>query len=276
MGLEVSAGEMLTRNRANLQLLLGAVCVVALPAPILLATTTKGAVLLRNLVPAAPLFIAPSTPPTVPVLGTSPSDAGSRLAPAPEAGVQIQPLPTREVAVKVANVNTGETATFAINAGGRTRAEVADAIEQFFRCRRTGRHRPLADGVLALLADVAKNWPNKVIEVVSGYRAPPFGARHSRHFAGHAIDLRVRGVRTARVRDFVWREHREVGVGHYAVQDFVHIDSRPGQADAAWSAPREDSPPQYDPRWSRRARRVYRTPALAGALAALSPSDRAR
>jgi uncharacterized protein YcbK (DUF882 family) len=252
------------RIRSNVQLLLGALCVVALPAPILLATTGKGEVFLRNLVPPAPLFIAPSTPPAPPA-------SSSVVEPSMSDGhVQIQPLPSREIAVRVENVNSGETATFQISDGGRTRLEQAIAIEHFFRCRRTGRHKPLSDSVLGLLADVAKRWPGRIIEIVSGYRAPPFGTRHSRHFAGNAIDLRVKGVRTARVRDFVWREHREVGVGHYAEQDFVHIDSRPGLADTAWSAPREDSPPQYDPRWAKRARRSLRTPALPGALALLT------
>ena len=89
-------------------------------------------------------------------------------------------------------------------------------MEHFFRCRRTGKHRPLDAGMLALLADIAQRWPGRIIEVISGYRAPPFGAPHSRHFLGHAIDLRVRGVRTAKVRDYVWREHQGVGVGHYS------------------------------------------------------------
>jgi uncharacterized protein YcbK (DUF882 family) len=268
---------MVMRTRSFVQLLLGAVCVVALPAPFLLATTSEGAALLRDLVPGVPLSLA-STAPT-------PARAPSRLRlvagpPLPEdvlppaplaAGVEITPLPSREIAVKVENVNSGETATFEIGVGGRTRADQAAAIEHFFRCRRTGRHRPLADSVLALLADVAQRWPGRVIEVVSGYRSPPFGTRHSRHFAGHAIDLRVRGVRTARVRDFVWRDHHEVGVGHYAAQNFLHIDSRPGQPDTAWSAAREDSPPQYDPRWAKRARR---TKPVGGPLASLSSTTR--
>jgi uncharacterized protein YcbK (DUF882 family) len=265
------------RIRSCVQLVIGAVCVVALPAPVLLATTSKGAALLRSLIPGVPLSLAatlsepieplePSLPPAVRVL-----EGPSLLLDQGPSSVDIAALPSREIAVRVENVNTDETATFLIGEGGRTRADQAAAIEQFFRCRRTGRHRPLADSVLALLVDVARRWPNRVIEVVSGYRSPPFGTRHSRHFAGHAIDLRVRGVRTSRVRDFVWRHHHEVGVGHYAAQDFLHIDSRPGQPDTAWSARREDTRPNYDPRWAKRARR---SPSSSGALASLSSTAR--
>jgi uncharacterized protein YcbK (DUF882 family) len=262
------------RIRSCVQLLLGAVCVVALPSPLLFATTTKGAALLHSLVPSVPLSIASQSPPPRPVLRLT--SGPTRLVEGPElppvaSGVEVTPLPSREISIPVLNVNTGETALFSIGQDGRTRAEQAAAIEHFFRCRRTGRHKPLADSVLAMLVDIARRWPGRMIEVVSGYRAPPFGTRHSRHFAGHAIDLRVRGVRTSRVRDFIWRGHHEVGVGHYAQQDFVHIDSRPGLPDTAWSAPREDSRPHYHPRWAKRARR---TPALPGRLASLTSTAR--
>jgi uncharacterized protein YcbK (DUF882 family) len=262
------------RIRSCVQLVIGAVCVVALPAPILLATTSKGTAFLRSLIPSVPLSIAATL--AEPIEASEPSlPPDARLLEGPsllrDQGPDIQALPSREIPVRLENVNTNETATFQIGEGGRTRADQAKAIEQFFRCRRTGRHKPLADSVLALLVDVARRWPGRVIEVVSGYRAPPYGARHSRHFAGHAIDLRVRGVRTSRVRDFVWREHHEVGVGHYASQDFLHVDSRPGQPDTAWSAPREDSRPNYDPRWAKRARRSR---PMGAALASLSSTAR--
>jgi uncharacterized protein YcbK (DUF882 family) len=257
-------------TRFHVHVLVGAVCALALPSPVLFATPIKGAALLQHMIPGLPLSIAATTPKS-PGEGTSaPSGAEARHAPAETTfqPVEIQALPSREVQVLVQNVHTRESARFSIGVHGRTRLEEAAAIEQFFRCRRSGRHKPLADGVLALLVDIAQRWPGRVIEVVSGYRAPPFGVRHSKHFAGHAIDLRVRGVRTSRVRDFVWRGHQEVGVGHYAVQDFVHIDSRPGDADTAWSAPHEDSRPQYAPRWAKRARRPLPR-SIPGAMAAL-------
>src|SRR2546429_257826 len=92
----------------------------------------------------------------------------------------IEPLPVPMVTVKLANVNTQETATFHIGREGELGADEAAAVEQFFRCRRSGRHMTMAPGVLAMLADVAKHWPKRTIEVISGFRAPPFGAPHSK------------------------------------------------------------------------------------------------
>ena len=185
--------------------------------------------------------------------------------------IVIEPLPVPLVKVRLSNVNTQETATFQIGREGEVTADEAAAIENFFRCRRSGRHMTMAPGVLAMLADVARRWPNRTIEVISGFRAPPFGAPHSKHFRGHAIDLRVKGVRTAALRDFVWRGHHEVGVGHYPSTNFVHMDSRPGEPDTAWTAANEEGTPVYNPRWATRARlvrkagRPVRQPALASA-----------
>ena len=169
--------------------------------------------------------------------------------------IVIEPLPVPMVTVKLANVNTDETATFQIGRDGEITAEEAQALEQFFRCRRSGRHMTMAPGVLAMLADVARHWPGRTIEIISGFRAPPFGAPHSKHFRGHAIDLRVKGVRTSVLRDYVWRGHTQVGVGHYPETNFVHMDWRPGEPDTAWTATDEEGAPNYHPRWAKRARK---------------------
>jgi uncharacterized protein YcbK (DUF882 family) len=182
-----------------------------------------------------------------------------------------EPLPVPMVTVKLANVNTQETATFQIGREGEVTPDEAAAIENFFRCRRSGRHMTMAPGVLAMLADVARHWPHRTIEIVSGFRAPPFGAPHSKHFRGHAIDLRVKGVRTSVLRDYVWRGHTQVGVGHYPETNFVHMDWRPGEPDTAWTAKDEEGTPDYHPRWAKRARRTTSRPVPALASASLRP-----
>jgi uncharacterized protein YcbK (DUF882 family) len=167
----------------------------------------------------------------------------------------VEPLPPDDVAIRLENVNGGDGVTLHITQGGHVRPEDSAALEEFFRCRRTGKHRPLDPGVLSMLVDVARRWPGKVIEIVSGFRAPPFGAPHSKHFVGHAIDLRVRGVRTTELRDFLWREHNGgVGVGYYAAENFVHMDWRPESRDTSWSELIEGTKPEYNPGWAWRAR----------------------
>jgi uncharacterized protein YcbK (DUF882 family) len=232
-------------------------CVVVLP-PALFKASAQHRALLQGLLPSVPLSLVRGAPQPagLPVPGVADALAAAvppALAPA-AAGIDVAPLPSTDVTVNLENVNTGERASFHIAARGYVRASEAAALEQFFRCRRTGKHRPIRPDTLALLADIAGKWPNRVIEVISGYRAPPFGAPHSRHFLGHAIDLRVRGVRTAKVRDYVWAQHQGVGVGHYSSGNFLHVDSR--DEDTAWSAREESADANYKPRWAKRARRA--------------------
>jgi uncharacterized protein YcbK (DUF882 family) len=122
----------------------------------------------------------------------------------------------------------------------------------------------MAPGLVSIVADLGAHYPGQVIEVVSGYRAPPYGAPHSKHFSGHAMDLRVRGARTAKVRDYLWTHHHHVGVGHYVRQNFIHVDYRPRDPDIAWTSRHAGAPYHYHPRWARRARRNQPRPSRVG------------
>jgi uncharacterized protein YcbK (DUF882 family) len=48
-------------------------------------------------------------------------------------------------------------------------------------------------------------------------------ARHSLHMQAMAIDIRIPGVPTAKIRDTALAMRRG-GVGYYAASDFVHVD----------------------------------------------------
>ena len=70
--------------------------------------------------------------------------------------------------------------------------------------------------------------------MISAYRSPETNemlrarsggvARSSQHVLGKAIDLRLRGVETKRLRDAAIELQRG-GVGYYERSDFVHIDT---------------------------------------------------
>jgi uncharacterized protein YcbK (DUF882 family) len=248
--LEVRVDIMTRSMSINLLGVLG--LLVGLPLAI-----TRGAdrfPLLRRLRPTVSLSMVRSGEP-VPVLAADvPPLASDAIVPPEHKRLVIEPLPAPGVAVSLENINTEETATFDIGPTGQVRPEQVTPVKHFFRCRRTDREKPIAPATLAILAEIAHRWPGHTIQIVSGFRAPPFGAPHSKHFAGHAIDLRVRGVRSAAVRDFVWREHHGVGVGYYTAENFVHIDSRPGEPDVAWTGQGEDGVNSYAPRWAYRAR----------------------
>jgi uncharacterized protein YcbK (DUF882 family) len=168
------------------------------------------------------------------------------------------PIPTDPGLVKVSlvRVDNQESITLQLPADGRLGPDEARDLEHFLRCRRTGKHRTIDAGVLALLADVAAHWPDRSIQIVSGFRSPPYGVPHSKHFKGHAIDLRIPGVRTTVLRDYVWGNHHGVGVGYYKRENFVHMDSRPETVDMAWTGSEEGGPELLNPRWARKARKV--------------------
>jgi uncharacterized protein YcbK (DUF882 family) len=73
-----------------------------------------------------------------------------------------------------------------------------------------------------------------VYEVISAYRSPQTNtflrtkssgvAKNSMHLIGQAIDIRLRGFETKRLRD-VALEMGRGGVGYYEDSDFVHVDT---------------------------------------------------
>jgi len=189
---------------------------------------------------------AASQPPAAPVLAPAVIAAPAKVAPAPE--------PPR--AAHVVLVRGRQRLEVDLPFDGRVTDEVADDLARLMRCPESGRTRRIAVGTLALLADLAARFPGHEIEVVSAVRAEPersrAGVKHSKHWDGHAIDLRVRGAKLTAVRDTMWKSHHGIGLGWYPTLGFLHLDYRPEQHDTAWTAPREGAPYVYHPGWSAR------------------------
>jgi uncharacterized protein YcbK (DUF882 family) len=71
-------------------------------------------------------------------------------------------------------------------------------------------------------------------EIISGYRSSETNetlrsngggqAKNSQHILGKAIDVRLKGVPTATLRDLA-RTLKRGGVGYYRNSDFVHVDT---------------------------------------------------
>jgi uncharacterized protein YcbK (DUF882 family) len=108
-------------------------------------------------------------------------------------------------------------------------------LDYFLRDRRTGRVRHIDPRLYDLLEDLsaAVGHPGAEIEVICGYRTPWSNnylrthtdgvARNSMHLQAEAIDIRIPGVETSRLRDAALALHRG-GVGYYPRSDFVHVD----------------------------------------------------
>ena len=112
-----------------------------------------------------------------------------------------------------------------------------DEINRFLKDFRTGEIAEMNPQLLDLLYDVRNELGSEeAYEVISAYRSPKTNemlratttgvAKKSQHLKGNAIDVRLRGIRTAKLRDTALRMERG-GVGFYPRSDFVHMDLGP-------------------------------------------------
>ena len=108
-------------------------------------------------------------------------------------------------------------------------------VNRLLRDFRTGEVYPIDTGVLNILFAAREGLSaDSVFEVISGYRSPKTNemlrqqghgvAKYSLHMQGRAIDVRLSGVPTHRLRKFC-RVLKRGGVGYYPRSDFVHIDT---------------------------------------------------
>jgi uncharacterized protein YcbK (DUF882 family) len=133
------------------------------------------------------------------------------------------------------HTHTGERLNIVYRNGEGYDRESVTRLNRFLRDHRTGEIHEYDPRVFDLLYDLATALGNSDLEidVVCGFRTPWSNeflrthghgvARHSLHMQAMAIDIRVPGIPTARLRDAALALHRG-GVGYYAASDFVHVD----------------------------------------------------
>jgi uncharacterized protein YcbK (DUF882 family) len=120
-------------------------------------------------------------------------------------------------------------------ADGQYLPEALGKLDRLLRDHRSGEAHPIDPRLfdaLHQLAGLAGREPE--YEVISGYRSPASNAmlnanssgvaRNSLHMQGRAIDVRLRGVSCARLRDLAIPLQLG-GVGYYAKSAFVHLDT---------------------------------------------------
>lgn len=164
----------------------------------------------------------------------------SFLRRAASAAVLLLPLPAAWAApqrrsLSFVHTHTGERLSTVYFEGGEYRASELARINQLLRDFRTGDVHAIEPGVLDILADLRVLADrDEPYEVISGYRSPQTNAalrarshavaEHSLHIQGRAIDVRLPGFDTARLRDLALGMRRG-GVGFYRQSDFVHLDN---------------------------------------------------
>lgn len=133
------------------------------------------------------------------------------------------------------NAHTGESFSGVYRVGDKYLPEAFEQINVILRDFRTNQVRAIDPRLIDIIYTVQRmTGKTTPYEVLSGYRSPKTNkmlrrtssgvAKKSLHMEGRAIDLRMDGVRTTRIRD-VAKSLQAGGVGYYAKSNFVHIDT---------------------------------------------------
>jgi uncharacterized protein YcbK (DUF882 family) len=137
--------------------------------------------------------------------------------------------------VRFFHTHTGERLDVVYRQGDRYLPGALEQVNHHLRDHRTGDIHSYDPQLLDLLHDLLASLgrPAAEIDVICGYRTPQSNqflrsrssgvAENSLHMKALAIDIRVPGVSTAKLRDAALALHRG-GVGYYAKSDFVHVD----------------------------------------------------
>ena len=141
------------------------------------------------------------------------------------------PAPRR---VSFRHLHTGERLSLVYWEDGDYRPEALREVDRLLRDHRSDEIHAIDPKLLDLLYDLrAEVGSTEAYEVISGYRSPTTNAalrdqgravaKRSLHMQGKAIDVRLPGCDTGRLREVAWALQRG-GVGYYPKLDFVHVD----------------------------------------------------
>lgn len=141
----------------------------------------------------------------------------------------------QERVLSLVNTHTRERLSVPYFGNGVYLQEGLDRLKHLLRDHRTGDAHPIDPGLFDLLHDLRlATGARAPFQIISGYRSAATNAHlresgggvasRSLHMDGRAIDVRLPGVPLADLRDAAI-ELRAGGVGYYARERFVHIDT---------------------------------------------------
>lgn len=143
---------------------------------------------------------------------------------------------TEEHRLHLYHAHTGERIDIVYRQGDRYLPDAISKLDQFLRDHRTGDVRHYDPQVFDLLWDLTASVgrPGAEIEIVCGYRTPWSNeflrshtagvAKHSLHMQAKAIDIRLPGTETLKLRNAALALRRG-GVGYYPRSGFIHVDT---------------------------------------------------
>jgi uncharacterized protein YcbK (DUF882 family) len=133
------------------------------------------------------------------------------------------------------NTHTGERLDIVYRRGDQYIPSGLAKLDYFLRDHRTGDIRHFDPHLYDILSDLTLSvgHPGGEIDIICGYRTPSTNealrahstgvAKNSLHTHAEAIDLRMPGVETLKLREAALAMHRG-GVGYYPRSDFIHLD----------------------------------------------------
>ena len=141
-----------------------------------------------------------------------------------------------ERSVQLFNTHTNERIDIVYKRGDEYVSSALAKLDYFLRDHNTNEVRHFDPRLYDILADLTASvgHPGGEIDIVCGYRTPETNAAlrthtngvaiHSLHIQAKAIDLRMPGVNTLKLRRAALALARG-GVGYYPHSDFIHVDT---------------------------------------------------
>ena len=141
-----------------------------------------------------------------------------------------------ERSVQLFNTHTNERIDIVYKRGDEYVSSALAKLDYFLRDHNTNEVRHFDPRLYDILADLTASvgHPGGEIDIVCGYRTPETNAAlrahtngvaiHSLHIQANAIDLRMPGVNTLKLRRAALALARG-GVGYYPHSDFIHVDT---------------------------------------------------
>lgn len=144
-------------------------------------------------------------------------------------------LAARPRTLSLYHTHTGEKLRLTYAEGGVHLPDALEEVSRFLRDFRSGESHPIDPRVLDILHRAQQlTGGTGPYEIISAYRSPQTNemlrtntsgvARRSLHMEGKAIDVRLRGVETHRLRQAAVGQ-KAGGVGYYRDSNFIHVDT---------------------------------------------------
>jgi uncharacterized protein YcbK (DUF882 family) len=160
---------------------------------------------------------------------------GVRCQSAGEAPVGPSSQQGKDRVLRLYNTHTGERIEIVYRRGELYVPDALVKLDHFLRDHNSGDVRHFDPRLYDILSDLTASVgkPAAEIEIVCGYRTPSTNetlrarttgvAKNSLHIQAEAIDLRVPGIDTLKLRRAALVLQRG-GVGYYPHSDFIHVD----------------------------------------------------